>query len=116
MLRLLPPDSLIKNASKVISIVSTALLDCEAYRKDSIVFKCESVAPLFAGINSCRTFSSYDQLASFIDSQEPCLINTGKLIEFDNSEFRNFVAHTYSSCRKPKCEILKQIAKYSALL
>ena len=115
MLRLLSPDSLIKNASKVISTLSTALLDCEAYRKNSIVFKCESVLQLFAEINSCSTFSNSDQLNSFIESRELSLINTGKSIEFDNSKFRNFVAGTFHICSKPKHDILKHIARYSVL-
>ena len=116
LLSLLSLESLIKNASKVISTLSTVLLDCEAYRKNTILFKCESVAQLFSEINNCCTFSNSEQLIVFVENEESCLVNSGKLREFDNSKFRNFVEQTFSNCRKARTEILKQIARYSALI
>lgn len=114
MLSLLPSDSLVKNASKVICTVSTALLGCEAYGKDTAVFKCGSDLQLLGEINSCRTFSNSDELAAFIESDEQSPVDTGKLMEFDNLKFRNFVYHNFKTCQLPKTEILKRVAKHSA--
>lgn len=116
LLSLLSLDSLVKNAAKVISTISTVLFDCEAYQKPTAVYKCSANSQLLDEIKSCCTFSNESELKKFIESKEPCRITTGKLIEYDNSKFRKFVEEEYKLTSLSKMEILQQIAKYTSLL
>lgn len=115
MLNLTPLDSLVKYASKIISTLSTVLFDCEAYGKDTAVFKCGANSQLLSEIDSCYTFSNESQLRAFIESKQRFQITTGKLIEYDNSEFRKLIDEHYSLCRLPKKEVLKSVVKYRTL-
>lgn len=116
LLGLIPFDSLIADSAKVVSTLSSSLLECEALGKDTIVYKCKSCSGLLDEIDECRTFSNADELRPFVEGREHCAVRTGKLIEFDNSVFRDFVERTFSVPDLPKQQILKQIVRYSALL
>ena len=116
VLSLISLDSLIKNSAKVVvSTASNVLLDCEAYRKDIAVFRSNSNALLLNEINSCCTFGTPDELTVFVESKEHSPIETGKLIEFDNLKFREFIERSFKISKQPKGKILKEIVRFSAL-
>lgn len=98
---LIKTEKLIQSAFKVISTISTTLLDCELYSKQTIIYKCKSNSEIFSTFQKVITFSDYTELVNFINSKIDCKIRTGYLNQYDNEAYIGTINKMYKeTCKK----------------
>jgi hypothetical protein len=85
---------LIKNAKKVISTVSTVLLECEIHHKPTIIYEAISINCLINKLAIKTTFKNYQELDKAYNSKT-LLLKTGVLKQYDNSIFRETINTLY---------------------
>ena len=114
--KLLTLDNLIKYADKVISTISTVLLDCEAYNKDTAIFKSDANSELLTELNNFYSFSSYEELSFFVKEKTKSKLQTGKLLKYNNSLFRKFILEKYHLPIKDNKKILQAILEKQKII
>ena len=81
---------LIKKKKKVITTLSTTILDTEMNEKDAIVYDCAAVRELTSQLHSCDTFSNAEELAACYAAAENHL-ESGFLVPYNPSKFEAFL-------------------------
>src|SRR5574344_1370781 len=82
--KLIPLDSLIKFADKVISTISTVLYDCEAYKKKTAIFNSRGNSALLSKLKKYYSFEVFEELELFMEEKVDSQIVTGMLLDYDN--------------------------------
>lgn len=104
-------SDLIKNSQKVISTISTVLLECEMYNKPTIVYETQSVKCLIDKLKSKTTFKNYQELeTSFKTNNLP--FSTGCLQRYDNVTLRKAIDKYYKTSNST--DLLNNILEFSA--
>ena len=87
-------DELILNSKRVISTVSTVLLDCEMYAKNVAVYTCPSIKCLTDSLAKTALFSDYETLQASLSCSAPNF-KSGLLRPYDNITFRKTIDKYY---------------------
>ncbi len=87
---LIPRASLIKKSKNVISTISTALLECEQYKRSTLVYRAQSINLLLDKIHHVESFADYDELKQKFGKGEYSL-ESGLLQRYNNDVFRDAI-------------------------
>lgn len=93
----IPLDELIKKSKRVISTISSVLLECEMYSKKTCVYDCENFKHLMNELPSKATFNDYSSLCAFFrDGKNAHKLTTNSLNKYDNVRFLQCVEENYN--------------------
>ncbi|MDR2252126.1 MAG: hypothetical protein LBD98_04850 [Endomicrobium sp.] len=93
---LVPTSEYIRKAGHVISTISTTLLDCEMYKKPTIIWESEETKVLLDKIKTKTSFRDYNDLCKvFYMPHSNLYLKSGLLLPYDNAAFREAVDKHY---------------------
>lgn len=95
---LISVDDIIRKAGKIISTISTVILDCEMYNKKTMVYNAPSVRFAVERFKKVEKFCDYSTLNRLWGDSD-AVIETGMLYAWNKKKFEDFVEDKY---KKPK--------------
>ncbi len=110
---LVPTSEWIRKAGRVISTISTVLLECEMYQKPTLIWECEDTKVLLDKIKTKASFKDYADLCRMNDLPDEALqLKSGLLLPYDNDAFRRAVAAHYHGPAESDRNLLADVLKY----
>lgn len=86
--------NLIAKADKVISTVSTVLLDCERWGKDTYTYSSNAINSLVKKLKNPQAFTNIEDLEILVNTGNK-RFETGLLHKYDNDAFKRTINHLY---------------------
>lgn len=107
---LIPTNEWIRKAGRVVSTISTVLLECEMYQKPTIIWECEDTKVLLDKIKIKASFKDYADLCQVNDlPDEELQLKSGLLLPYDNNAFRQAVETYYHEPMSGSSDLLANI-------